>query len=90
MKSRFRIIAFSSVVVALGCNACGSRQRTEEVQAVEVEDFDCVSDRWADPPREIGQTPPDSFPSALDVDPFNEDARPVRTSPSQIAPSTEP
>lgn len=90
MNSRFRIGALALVLFAFMSNACGSRQRTEEVEVLEVEDFDCVSERWADPPREIGQTPPDSFPSATDVDPFNEDARPVRTSPSQNAPSTEP
>lgn len=67
--------ALCTCIFALGMTACGGKQRTEEGRVTAPpQDFDCISDRWATPPDEVGQTPPEREPSALDVDPFVEAA----------------
>lgn len=59
---------FFAAMVLFG--ACGSKQKVEARQEGPPPSFDCISDRWAEPPAQIGQTPPDISPSASDVDPF--------------------
>lgn len=51
-------------------SACGSKQKVETREDAPPPSFDCISERWAEPPAQIGQTPPDISPSASDVDPF--------------------
>ena len=63
------VFAFSAFL------GCGSKQRVEEREVQPPPTFDCISDRWAEPPPEVGQTPPDREPSALDVDPFVDETR---------------
>lgn len=60
----------SSLVLSAGC---ASKQEVEtRAQRQRTEHFECLPDRWEEPPKEIGQTPPDSAPNARDVDPFLE------------------
>ena len=73
----------SLLVLAALLPACGSRQSVEEVEVGVVESFDCIGETWAEPPAQIGQVPPDAYPTAADVDPFL-DSRPAS------APSTAP
>lgn len=79
---RVLVIALTAFV----WSACGGRQRVEEVQEVVVEDFDCISEMWAEPPPQIGQTPPEASPSATDVDPFLDTPDPVDMTPERTSP----
>lgn len=80
MSGALRVQGFFAVAlmfIASLTPACGSRQRVDVVEEEVIVDFDCISDRWASPPPQVGQTPPDDFPTAADVDPFIEGARPA-------------
>lgn len=60
----------SSILLSAGC---ASKQEVKTKQRrQQTEHFQCLPDRWAEPPQEIGQTPPDSAPNARDIDPFLE------------------
>lgn len=67
-----RPILAALIFASMTLSACGAKQRVEAREAAPPPSFDCISDRWAEPPVEIGQTPPDQEPSALDVDPFSD------------------
>lgn len=52
---------------------CASKQEVETTQRHQkTERFECLPERWAEPPKDIGQTPPDRAPNARDIDPFLE------------------
>lgn len=62
---------FCTVAMALALQTgCGSKQRVEEREVGPPPSFDCLSDRWAEPPPNVGETPPDQSPSMRDIDPF--------------------
>lgn len=70
-SKRLMWLASATLLIAsLGSSGCGSKQRVEEREAAPPPTFDCISDRWAEPPLDVGQTPPDREPTALDIDPF--------------------
>lgn len=53
--------------------SCAAKQDTDtQIQRQAVQDFSCLPDRWAEPPANVGQTPPDKAPSVRDVDPFRQ------------------
>lgn len=54
--------------LSAGCGAKQESKRTTRTQ--HVQHFECLPDRWEEPPEEIGQTPADSAPNARDIDPF--------------------
>lgn len=51
--------------------ACGAKQeKTTTRKAQTIEHFECVPERWSEPPESIGETPPKDGPNARDIDPF--------------------
>jgi len=58
--------------IAITClSACGGKQEKSTVRAAQpMQHFECVPERWAEPPPNIGETPPHDGPDSRDVDPF--------------------
>lgn len=51
--------------------ACGGKQdKSDDVEPIAEEAPNCISDRWAQPPEQIGETPPEEFPSVDAIQPF--------------------
>lgn len=63
----------SALLLSLSLLACGGKQVTETTEVDSAPDPCCIDDRWADPPPEIGQTPPDRDAPEGALDPFRPD-----------------
>lgn len=71
------IVAFGFVLTA-----CGGKQSTAEEPVIVEEQPSCISERWARPPEQIGETPPEAFPSGQAIEPF----RSSRSTPDSSSP----
>ncbi len=89
---RHHIHAFKKCAVTLACgcalalnfSGCGSKQKTDDTVRHHVpKDFTCLSERWAEPPEDIGGIPSDREPDARDVDPFESEAFEDAATPNQ-------
>lgn len=69
--SKIYLKAVAIILVAGGLGACGGRQSQPVEEEREVETGSCVSERWAAPPAQVGETPPDRIATDEAVDPFN-------------------
>lgn len=66
---------FALCTLALACTACaGSSATSGPSEPPEVERFECVPQRWEEPPPNIGETPPVEAPPHDSLQPFYDSA----------------
>lgn len=71
MRRAFGVFLFVSL------SACGGRQEAPAEVEVEEDALCCFDERWATPPPEIGQTPPEREAPDDALEPFVPDDAPA-------------
>lgn len=69
--ARYASVGILLLAIAGWNMGCGAKQETSTTRRAQtIERFECVPERWSQPPENIGESPEKDGPDSRDLDPF--------------------